>query len=91
MTNRKTEARWPSQMNKKFITSGCSFTYGHELSDDIDGKSPSKKSWAFDLKQRTNAKDYYICTATPGAGNSGIARRTFEAVSNYPTIGTITI
>ena len=85
MKDKKTEGRWPSRMNKKFIAGGCSFTYGHELSDDKEGRSPSKKSWAFDLKQRTNAKDYYICTANPGAGNSGIARRTFEAVSNYPT------
>jgi hypothetical protein len=85
MKDKKTEGRWPSKTNKKFIAGGCSFTYGHELSDDKEGKSPSKKSWAFDLKQRTNAKDYYICTANPGAGNSGIARRTFEAVSNHPT------
>ena len=57
MTNKKTEARWPSKMNKKFISGGCSFTYGHELSDDIQGKSQSKKSWAFDLTQIINSKD----------------------------------
>ena len=32
-------------MNKKFIAGGCSFTFGHELSDDLEGKIPSKKSW----------------------------------------------
>ena len=30
----------------KFIAGGCSFTFGHELSDDEQGKIPSKKSWA---------------------------------------------
>lgn len=32
-------------MIKNFIAGGCSFTFGHELSDDKDGKVPSKKSW----------------------------------------------
>ena len=30
-------------MTKKFIAGGCSFTYGSELSDDEQGKKPSKK------------------------------------------------
>ena len=38
-------------MNKKFIAGGCSFTVGNELSDDIDGKTPSKKTWAHILKK----------------------------------------
>ena len=30
-------------MSKKFIAGGCSFTLGNELSDDVDGKTPSRK------------------------------------------------
>ena len=67
-------------MTKKFISGGCSFTFGHELSDDSDGKSPSKKTWAYELK---NSEDTYMCKAYPGSGNSGIARRVFQAVSAY--------
>jgi len=66
-------------MSNKFIAGGCSFTFGHELSDDVDGKIPSKMSWAHRLK--FNPGDEYICTAYPGSGNPGIARRVFEAVS----------
>jgi len=71
-------------MNKKFIAGGCSFTFGHELSDDESGKTPSKMSWAHGLKH--NSADEYICTAHPGSGNSGIARRVFEAVANNQDI-----
>ena len=67
-------------MTKKLIAGGCSFTFGHELSDDSNGASPSKKSWAYQLKKDT---DTYICKAYPGSGNSGIARRVFHAVSTY--------
>ena len=63
----------------KIIAGGCSFTYGHELSDDDNGKRPSKKSWAYRLK----GKNEYVCAAYPGTGNSGIARRTFSAVSQH--------
>ena len=68
-------------MTKKFIAGGCSFTFGHELSDDVDGKVPSTMSWAHGLK--SNSGDHYVCAAHPGSGNSGIARRVFEAVSSY--------
>ena len=71
-------------MNKNFITGGCSFTLGNELSDDVDGITPSKRSWAYQL-MRNSAKvmhDDYICVAKGGAGNSGIARRVFNAVAN---------
>jgi|TARA_B110000211_G_scaffold108273_1_gene125505 hypothetical protein len=72
-------------MNKKFyIAGGCSFTFGHELSDDVDGKTPSKKSWAYQLFDQTRypgAKIDYITAAHPGTGNPGIARRVFNAVS----------
>ena len=68
-------------MIKKFIAGGCSFTFGHELSDDVNGSVPSKMSWAHGLK--LNSDDHYVCAAYPGTGNSGIARRVFEAVSGH--------
>ena len=80
-------------MNKKFIAGGCSFTFGHELSDDNEGKTPSKQSWAYVLSQEANCcqPDNYICTARPGAGNSGIARRVFNAVANTTDIGCVVV
>jgi len=64
----------------KFIAGGCSFTLGNELSDDVDGKTPSNKSWA-----RLLANDSeYVCTAFGGLGNSAIARRVFDSVSRNP-------
>ena len=70
-------------MNKtRFIAGGCSFTFGHELSDDQQGKKPSEKSWAHGLYKHSKATGDYICTAYPGSGNSGIARRVFNAVAN---------
>jgi len=80
-------------MNKNFIAGGCSFTFGHELSDDNEGKTPSHKSWAHQL-MRNNTKvihDEYICTARPGTGNSGIARRVFNAVANTKNISCVAI
>ena len=41
-------------MSKKFISGGCSFTFGHELSDYNKGKTSSKQSWAYLLKATTN-------------------------------------
>ena len=70
-------------MTKKFIAGGCSFTFGHELSDDQEGKIPSKKTWAYGLKPQDHE---YVCTAYPGSGNSGIARRVFNAVANSDNI-----
>jgi hypothetical protein len=69
-------------MTKKFIAGGCSFTFGHELSDDNNGSGPSRRTWAYRLK---NPRDTYICKAYAGSGNSGIARRVFQAISTYPT------
>ena len=66
-------------MNKKLISGGCSFTFGHELSDDNEGKVPSNKTWAAMLDPN---KDY-VCVAKAGSGNSGIARRVFTAVSGF--------
>ena len=66
-------------MNKLLLSGGCSFTYGHELSDDKNGKVPSKKSWAALLATGANAE--YTTVSYPGTGNAGIARRVFEYVS----------
>ena len=66
----------------KFISGGCSFTFGHELSDDNEGKTPSQKTWAYLLKMQNFPKAEYYCTAKPGSGNSGIARRVFNVVAN---------
>ena len=63
---------------KKFIAGGCSFTLGNELSDDVDGHTPSKKTWAYGLHDPTVVD--YTCAAYGGSGNSGIARRTFNAI-----------
>ena len=75
---------------KKFIAGGCSFTFGHELSDDQEGKTPSRKSWAYGLRRNTEA-DLYICTARPGAGNSGIARRVFNAVTSNKHVNGVVV
>ena len=67
-------------MNKRLIVGGCSFTLGNELSDDMDGKTPSKKSWASLLADSSNLE--YQCTAVGGIGNQAIARRVFNSVAN---------
>tara|TARA_R110000824_G_scaffold224136_1_gene411828 strand:+ start:103 stop:936 length:834 start_codon:yes stop_codon:yes gene_type:complete len=73
-------------MNKKtfYIAGGCSFTMGNELSDDINGRTPSRKTWAYQLYEKTKypgAVIDYVNAAHPGSGNQGIARRVFNAVS----------
>ena len=68
-----------------FIAGGCSFTYGSELSDDDKGKKPSEKSWAHELYTHSKAEEY-VCVAKPGTGNSGIARRVFNAVANLKEV-----
>ena len=73
-------------MTNKFIAGGCSFTFGHELSDDDQGKKPSEKSWAHGLYRHSKATGDYVCTAHPGSGNSGIARRVFNAVANIKEV-----
>ena len=72
----------------KFLAGGCSFTFGHELSDDQEGKVPSKKTWAYGLMP-TGHK--YVCTARPGSGNSGIARRVFTAITNYNDVDAVVV
>tara|TARA_R110000803_G_scaffold146947_1_gene212622 strand:+ start:249 stop:1076 length:828 start_codon:yes stop_codon:yes gene_type:complete len=86
-------------MVKKFIAGGCSFTFGNELSDDVDGKTPSKKSWAHELHEKTRYPGgvyEYITAAYPGTGNPGIARRVFNTVSQHDnefhnSIGTVVV
>ena len=80
-------------MNKNFIAGGCSFTFGHELSDDDEGRIPSRQSWDYQLMANhiKTAHDYYICTARPGTGNSGIARRVFNAVANTKDISCVVV
>ena len=79
-------------MTKEFIAGGCSFTFGHELSDDNEGKIPSEKTWAYRLMERLRGmkpgefNNDYICTAKAGAGNQTIARRVFNAVANIQEI-----
>ena len=76
-------------MTKKLIAGGCSFTLGNELSDDVDGTVPSRKTWAAMLDPD---KDY-VCVAKGGSGNSGMARRVFTAISGFDkdTIGAVVV
>ena len=68
---------------KKFVAGGCSFTFGNELSDDVGGRRTSKKSWSHLYWQGHDVKTDYHCVAWPGSGNSGIARRVFDAVTTH--------
>ena len=74
-----------------FIAGGCSFTFGHELSDDQAGKVPSQKTWAHRLFKNHTGTSEYICTAYPGSGNSAIARRVFNAVANTPQVKAVVV
>ena len=80
-------------MTKAFISGGCSFTFGHELSDDDEGKTPSRQSWAYQLmgNNTETIHDQYNCVARPGSGNSGIARRVFNAVANTKDISCVVV
>ena len=71
------------------IVGGCSFTLGNELSDDTDGKTPSKKTWGYLLSQEAQAQ--YICTAFGGLGNQAIARRTFNAISQNSDVDCVVV
>jgi len=76
-------------MTKKLIAGGCSFTLGNELSDDVDGKTPSKKTWAHGLSIESGHE--YLCTAFGGLGNQAIARRVFNTVANNNDIGCVVV
>ena len=80
-------------MTSKFITGGCSFTFGHELSDDQEGKFPSQKSWGHGLYThlRHTENSEFLCVASPGSGNPSIARRVFNAVANGGEIGSVCV
>ena len=67
-------------MNKILLSGGCSFTWGHELSDD-DQETYSKKTWASRLSEQAGAN--YFSVARAGSGNSGIARRVFNYIGNH--------
>ena len=66
-------------MSKTILTGGCSFTFGHELSDD-NGKRPSTKTWSSHLSNLVQGN--YFCVAKAGIGNSAIARKIFEYICN---------
>lgn len=67
-------------MTKKILSAGCSFTYGHELSDcDHAGLPPSRLTWASGLADLVNAEHQTV--AQGGAGNSTIARKVFQHVT----------
>ena len=74
---------------RKFIAGGCSFTLGNELSDDVDGKTPSNKSWAKVLADKSELE--YVCTAFGGLGNQAIARRVFNAVANNTDVECVVV
>jgi len=67
-------------MTKRFIAGGCSFTWGHELSDDTPGL-PSQKTWSSRLHKIRDSGSTFINTARGGLGNCGIARRVFHEIS----------
>jgi hypothetical protein len=67
-------------MNRTLLAGGCSFTFGHELSDDKNGQKPSTRSWSALLANEAGAN--YFSVAYPGTGNAGIARRVFEYITN---------
>ena len=81
-------------MSKKIIAGGCSFTLGNELSDDVDGKTPSKKSWSallVDSMDNAAVRHDYVCSAFGGLGNPAIARRVFQAVSTTDNVGGVSV
>ena len=71
-------------MNRTLLAGGCSFTFGHELSDDESGKKPSSKTWSALLANEVRAN--YFSVAYPGTGNAGIARRVFEYITNNKSL-----
>ena len=67
-------------MTRTLLAGGCSFTFGHELSDDQHGQRPSSKTWSALLANEVKAN--YFCVAKEGSGNAGIARRVLEYITN---------
>ena len=74
-----------------FISGGCSFTFGNELSDDFESRYPSKKSWAYQLHEQSKIADNYICCARGGIGNQAIARKVFETVAKNTDVKCVAV
>ena len=69
-------------MIKKILSAGCSFTYGHELSDcNKPGSPPSQKTWAAGIANKIDVKHYNVSAG--GIGNQAIARKVFQNVSKH--------
>ena len=89
----------PKTEYKKFVSGGCSFTYGNELSDDT-GKKFSKETWAYRLFENYTRDtvdwdgdlvETYKCAANPGSGNTGIARRVFHEICRQNDVGVVVV
>jgi hypothetical protein len=52
-------------MNRTLLVGGCSFTFGHELSDDQNGKKPSSKTWSALLANEVQANYFSFLTILP--------------------------
>jgi len=74
-----------------FISGGDSFTYGNELSDDYESRYPSKKSWAYEIFEKSKVADNYNCCAKGGIGNSAIARNVFKSLNKVQNVKCVTV
>lgn len=63
---------------------GCSFIYGSELSDDLNGSQPSKLSWPALVAKSLNAE--YECFAKPGSGNLQIYNSLLNNIDDSDTV-----
>lgn len=63
---------------------GCSFIYGSELSDDLNGSQPSKLSWPALIAKSLNAE--YECFAKPGSGNTQIYNSLLNNIDDSDTV-----
>ncbi len=63
----------------KVLSSGCSFIWGNELSDDAPGKF-SLKTWPALWAKENNYQ--YSCCALPGASNGTITRQVIDHIEN---------
>jgi len=74
-----------------FISSGCSFTFGNELSDDFESRYPSKKSWAYKIFEDSRIAENYHCIAKGGIGNSAIARNVFDYINQIKNVKCVSV
>ena len=71
-------------MIKNILSAGCSFTYGHELSDcNKPGLPPSQKTWAAGIVNKIDAK--HLNVSAGGIGNQAIARKVFQNINKHET------